>query len=154
MSATPIERFRVKDPHVGVHLGIFVEPYLGFVLDGSKTIESRFGVQRCAPHGRVVVGDVLLLKKVGGPVIGACRIAETWFFDLQKVSLDFIREQFARPLCADDPAFWEQRARATLATLMRIEHVTRIDPIHVDKRDRRGWVTLREGASLFSWVTG
>jgi hypothetical protein len=135
--------------HVGVHLAIFLEPYLGLVLDGSKTIESRFGVQRCAPHGCVAPRDILLLKKAGGPVVGVCQVTETWFFDLRKTAIDIVREQFAGPLCADDPAFWAERAHTTLATLMRIGRVTLIRPINVAKRDRRGWVTLRAPASLF-----
>jgi ASC-1-like (ASCH) protein len=137
-------------PHVGVHLAIFVEPYLRLVLEGRKTIESRFGVQRCAPHGRVASGDVLLLKEAGGPVIGACRVGETWFFDLREVPIDSVRERFAGPLCAEDPSFWAQRAHATLATLMGIERVTRLEPMTVEKRDRRGWVTLRQASSLFA----
>jgi hypothetical protein len=151
LAGTPIES-AMRSDRVGIHLGIFVEPYLGFVLDGRKTVESRFGVQRCAPHGRVAPGDVLLLKRASGPVLGACRITETWFFDLRKVSLDTVRRQFARSLCALDPGFWQQRAHATLATLMRIDDVTSCVPVTVEKRDRRGWVTLRDGASLFSSV--
>jgi hypothetical protein len=133
---------------VGLHLGIFVEPYLTWVLQGRKTIESRFGVQRCAPHGRVSVGDVLLLKASGGPVVGACRIRETWFFDLRVTALSSVRDRFARPLCADDAGFWEARAHATLATLMRIGDVQPLAPIPVAKRDRRGWVTLREAGAI------
>lgn len=140
--------------NVGIHLGIFVEPYLQFVLEGRKTIESRFGVQRCAPHGRVARGDILLLKRVSGPVIAACAIGETWFFDLREVDIHSVRDRFARPLCAEDALFWSQRAHATLATLMTIEHVVPLDPITVEKRDRRGWVTLRPAASLSAAAPG
>lgn len=134
-------------PDVGVHLAVFVEPYLGLILDGKKTVESRFGVQRCAPHGRVAPQDIVLLKRVSGPVVAICEVRETWFFDLTKVGIDTVRDQFSGPLCADDPAFWARRAHSTLATLMRIERVTPIDPIRVAKRDRRGWVMLRARAS-------
>jgi hypothetical protein len=133
---------------VGLHLGIFVEPYLSLVLEGRKTIESRFGVQRCAPHGRVKAGDLLLLKASGGPVVGVCRIEETWFFDLRVTALSSLRERFARPLCAEDGAFWRERSHATLATLMRLADIKPISPIAVAKRDRRGWVTLRDAGML------
>ena len=133
---------------VRVHLAIFVEPYLSLVIDGKKTIESRFGVHMCAPHGRVSPNDLLLLKRASGPVIGVCQVAKTWFFDLRTTALDGIRERFARQLCAEDPAFWLAREHASYATLMKIDRVTAIEPIAVQKRDRRGWVVVRE-PSLF-----
>ena len=34
-----------------VHLAVCVEPFLGYILDGSKTVESRFSVNRCARSG-------------------------------------------------------------------------------------------------------
>jgi len=120
-----------------VHLAIFVEPYLRFILEGTKTIESRFGVQRCAPHGRVAVGDILLLKRAGGPVVGVCRVSRTWFFDLRSTPLAELRSRFARQLCAADPSFWLQRSHATIATLMQIELVTQIEPFQVGARKRK-----------------
>jgi hypothetical protein len=36
-----------------VHLAVFVELFLSSLLDGTKTIESRFGLRRSAPFGRV-----------------------------------------------------------------------------------------------------
>ncbi len=38
------------DDGVGVHLAVFVEPYLSAVLDGRKTMESRFGLTRQPPY--------------------------------------------------------------------------------------------------------
>jgi len=117
-------------------------------MSGKKTVESRFGIQRCAPHGRVHRKDLLLLKRASGPVIGICQVAKTWFFEVPKTPLDSIREQFAHQLCAEDPAFWSARANASFATLMKIEQVTPIEPVIARKRDRRGWVVVRE-PSLF-----
>lgn len=41
----------------GLHLAVFVEPYLGYILEGKKTVESRFGMRRSAPYGQVAAGD-------------------------------------------------------------------------------------------------
>ena len=41
---------------VQVHLAVMVEPYLSRVLDGSKTIESRFSRKNCALGARVIRG--------------------------------------------------------------------------------------------------
>ena len=47
-----------------VHLAILLEPYLQYILDGTKTVESRFSKNRIAPYNMVEPGDVVLLKKV------------------------------------------------------------------------------------------
>ena len=160
-AADPLKRKLARDPYwknhqaelrgpTGLHLGVFTGPYLDLILQGEKTIESRFGVQRCAPHGRVAVGDILLLKAASGPIRGVCRIAETWFFDLTRTPLSDVRRRFGAAICAVDDAFWVERADARLVTLMRVERAIPISPVHVAKKDRRGWVTLREQAPLFA----
>jgi hypothetical protein len=125
-----------------LHLGIFVEPYLQFILEGKKTIESRFASRRFAPYNRVKQGDVLLLKQSCGPIVGICQVTHCWFYQLDPESMATIRRDFAQALCAQDPEFWEQRQAACYATLMRIMFVKVIEPIPFPKRDRRGWVVL------------
>src|SRR6478609_2984704 len=66
-----------------VHLAIFVEPYLSFLLDGTKTIESRFSMRRTVPYERVETGDIMLLKAASGPVVGISQIAKAAYFDLR-----------------------------------------------------------------------
>ena len=132
----------------GAHLGVFVEPYLRFVLDGSKTVESRFSVNRCPPWGRVERGDLLLLKASGGPVVGVCKITYVWSYRLRPQTWRALRKEFAESLCAQDPSFWASRARAAYATLMRVSDVRRVSAVACPKRDRRGWVVLADGMTL------
>jgi len=129
---------------VGIHLAVFVEPYLSFVLSGTKTVESRFSVNKLAPFELVHEGDVVLLKKTGGPIVGLCRVSHVWNFKLEPKTWSEIRNDFADALCAQDPSFWDQRKEASYATLMRVDNVLTIPPIKIDKRDRRGWVVLKK----------
>jgi len=139
-------------PLVAVHLGIFVEPYLQYILHGQKTVESRFSVHRHPPYGAVKEGDVLLLKEVGGPVVGISQVGTVWEYELDPDSISELRSEFAAALCAQNPAFWEDRAAASFATLMRLERVRSIQRITVEKRDRRGWVVLRSRSrQLLLW---
>lgn len=133
---------------VGVHLAVFVEPYLQFLLEGKKTVESRFSVYRCAPYERVSEGDLVLVKRSGGPICGVCRVEHVWNYQLDPCSWNRIRSDFAAALCAQDPSFWKSREEASFATLMAIRDVRTIAPISVRKRDRRGWVVLRPSAEL------
>lgn len=126
-----------------LHLAILVKPYLQMLLDGLKTIESRFSINRRAPYGCVHAGDVVLLKRSGGPIVGIGHVTTTWYYRLKPGSLQHIQDEFANELCVDDPSFWSERARASFATLLRLQHVRRIEPIEYVKKDQRGWVVLQ-----------
>lgn len=126
-----------------VHLAIFVEPYLSYMLDGSKTVESRFTMNASAPYARVDAGDVLLLKRAGGGIEGICRAADAWFYELHPGTWDEIRKRFGG-LLRVSADFLATRSRANYATLIRVDKVQRIEPVPVRKRDRRGWVVLRD----------
>lgn len=143
--------FEGEEHPFSVHLAVFVEPYLEYVLAGQKTVESRFSRVRCPPYRRVRPGDVVLLKASGGPVMGLCEVRHTWFYNLDPDSWQTIRKEFAEALCAQDPEFWTDRERAEFATLMLVGRVLRTSPVPWEKKDRRGWVVLRAGseATLF-----
>jgi hypothetical protein len=128
-------------PAVSLHLAVLIEPYLTFILDGRKTVESRFSVRATAPYGCVERGDLVLLKQSGGPVVGAFTASSAWDYHLDPASWAELRRDFAGALCAQD-GFWEERAAAEYATLIRISDVRRLPPVPVPKRDRRGWVVL------------
>jgi len=134
---------RQTPPPVSLHLAVLVEPYLGFLLEGRKTVESRFSVRATPPYGCVNSRDVVLVKKSGGPIVGAFTAASVWYYRLDPASWDDVRQDFAAGLCAQD-GFWEERAAASFATMMRIADVRRLPAVKVPKRDRRGWVVLSD----------
>ena len=126
-----------------IHLAVFIEPFLSFVLEGRKTVESRFSSRLRPPHKRVKKGDVIVLKESGGAVVGICEVSYVWFYELDPESLSLIQEKFADVLCADEPGFWDERKSKSYATLMKIHHVSQIGPVPCRKRDRRGWVVMQ-----------
>ena len=140
-----LENLSVSGPiPFSVHLAIMLEPYLQYILDGTKTVESRFSKNRIAPFNMVEPGDVVLLKKVASRSIsGVCVVRKVWFYRLNPDTWSQIRDEFSKALRADDPSFWEQREAAQFATLMRIAEIHPLPSIEVPKRDRRGWVILR-----------
>ena len=133
---------------IAVHLAIFVEPFLSYVLNGRKSVESRFSTRQCAPFGRVKVGDIILLKAASGPVKGICQVARTWYYDLRSVPLISVRERFAESICAQDDEFWRSREKAEYATLLKLRSVREVTPMACPKRDRRGWVILNDDRQL------
>ena len=59
-----------------IHLAVFIEPTLQFVLDGKKKVESRFSLNRCAPYKAVDEGDLILIKRSGGPIVAVAEVSE------------------------------------------------------------------------------
>jgi hypothetical protein len=135
---------------IGIHLAIFAEPFLSLVLDGKKTIESRFSRNRCAPYGEIDDGDIILIKEVAGPICAVTLANRTWCYDLARDPIEPIRRRFATGVCADED-FWSARSDALYATFIELTATTEIAPLQCDKRDRRGWVALRTRQQMFSF---
>jgi predicted transcriptional regulator len=134
------KKLDVEKPGPAVHLAVFVEPYLSLLLDGTKTIESRFGQRRSIPYERVAPGDVMLLKASSGPVVGISEIASAAYFDLRTEPVRTIRRRFGKQIAAD-AEFWEHCEGASYATLLDVRNARALpSPIACPKRDRRGWV--------------
>ncbi len=134
---------------VGLHLAVFVEPFLSDVLSGRKTLESRFSRCRIAPFGGISPGDVILMKEASGPIRGVALARDTWFFDLSSYPIQTLRKRLANGICASD-GFWDNSKNAVFATIIELAEQTEIAPLDCEKRDRRGWVTLRSRQSQLS----
>jgi len=132
-----------------VHVAVMREPWLKLVLDGQKTIESRFSRTPVAPHGVVQAGDLVLFKRPAGPLCGTGKISGVEFHELRDGTAEELRARHSRDLCADD-AFWLERSNARYVTLMMLTQVREIPEIYVNKRDRRGWVVLDEGPHVYA----
>jgi hypothetical protein len=133
---------RLADSEAGLHLAVLAEPFLGWLLDGSKTIESRFSRVRCAPYGTLCEGDIVAVKKPGGPVSGAFLAGTVSCYQLTPARITEIRNRFAAQIRADGDEFWDQRADCAYATLIQVRHVRTLPSLPFPKKDRRGWAPL------------
>lgn len=127
-----------------LHLAIFVEPYLQYIIEGRKTVESRFSIKRLPPYESIHVGDIILLKKSSGPIVGVCQASYVWFYRLDESSWNTIKKEFTGAICVQDPQFWNDRKNASYGTLIKISHIKKITPFYCNKLDRRGWVILKQ----------
>lgn len=137
-----VRQLQRREISTGVHLAVFVEPYLSAVLDGRKTIESRFSIHRRPPYHCVEPDDLILLKRSGGPIVGVALAQEIQFYQLSPGVLAQIRKRFSKELYAQDDEFWSCRKDKRYATLIQLHCTTQVSPLPFDKRDRQGWVTL------------
>jgi hypothetical protein len=132
----------LRSSEASLHLAVLTEPFLSWLLDGSKTIESRFSRVRCAPYGALAEGDVVAVKRPGGPVTGAFQAGTVFSYQLTPGRVNELRERFAEEIRADDDEFWNQRAGCAYATLVQVRHVRILPGLPFPKKDRRGWVQV------------
>jgi hypothetical protein len=133
---------RLARGEAGLHLAVLVEPFCSWLLDGTKTIESRFSRVRCAPYGALAQGDIVVVKKTGGPVTGAFQAGTVRSYQLTAARVAELRERYAAQICARDDRFWADRAGRAYATLADVTHVRLLPAWAFPKKDRRGWVQL------------
>ena len=137
-----------RPPHPGLHLAIFIEPFLQFILGGQKTLEARFSSRRIAPFGVVQAGDIVLLKQSGGPVRGAGLVGRVWQYASPLAGLEmFVIKHFGEALRLADCTFREASQPASHVTVIEFSSVRRLPPVRLRKADRRGWVVLQEACA-------
>jgi ASC-1-like (ASCH) protein len=125
-----------------LHLGIFCEPYLTSIMEGKKTIETRFAKRQCAPYQRIAAGDIIVLKRAAGRIVGVCMAERVWFYRLGVESFSLIKETFGSAICPSDESFWDARKQSAVATLILVSHFPAVSNVEFKKRDRRVWIVF------------
>lgn len=136
----------------GVHVAIFSEPYLTLLLNGKKKIESRFSINKISPYGRIFKGDIVLVKKGGGPVVAVFLAGDIRFFSGLNINkLKIIEGDYSEAICSEvDPLFWKNRENTKFATLIEVSRVKEISPFLINKSDRTAWsIVQNKLLSLF-----
>jgi hypothetical protein len=124
-----------------VHVAVMVEPYLSLILNGSKTIESRFSKNAIAPFHQISRGDLVLLKLTGGPVMGHFTTGSVEFVTLTPPEFARLQADYSEAICADEE-FWKLREDKRYATLVGVSDACEVRPAPLTKSDRRGWVVV------------
>ena len=132
---------------VTIHLAVFTEPFLSLMLRGEKKIESRFSINKIDPYGKIKNGDIVLVKKSGGPIVAIFFAGRVQFVSgFNKSQFRKIQNKYGPLICSKpDSSFWRDRANARYGTLIEIDEFKPVSPISSGKVDRRPWVVLRLG---------
>ena len=125
-----------------IHLAIMREPYLSLLLNGQKTIESRITENLIAPHQKIKKGDVVVLKKSGGPICGLFEAEDVHFFTLNKeYTINTLKREYNNYLMIQEN-FWENKKNSKYATLIEVKHVLKLSPIFCHVPNRKAWIFL------------
>jgi len=125
-----------------VHIAIMVEPYLSYILNGKKTIESRFSKKRILPFKKIESKDIVILKKSGGCVEGIFEAGKVCFFEqLETKSISELKESYNSQICGDDK-FWKEKQSSKYASLIEIKALFPCDRIKVTAKNRKSWLSM------------
>lgn len=126
------------------HLAILKKPYLDAIIEGRKTLESRFTKTRQPYWGQIQPGDEIFLKLSSGPVCATATAAAVKYFEnlTPKQILQF-KQRYNHLICGSDH-YWESKTNCKFGFLVWLEGVRSIKPVHINKRDWRAWVVLTE----------
>ena len=137
LSISELKELRSKT----IHLAIFSEPYLTYMLEGKKTIESRFSKNKILPYNQISKNDIVIVKKSGGSVIAYFTIKEVLFFDLDAIPIDEIKYKYSQQLCVDE-SFWISKQNSNFATLIFIDQLVNLHPFSINKKGMQTWIKL------------
>lgn len=126
-----------------IHLGIFTEPCLSYMLNGKKTIESRFSKNKIAPYEKITNNDIVLVKKSGGNIVAYFTIKEVLFFNLQDYAIEDLKEKYNKELCVSN-SFWESKKDSQYATLIKIDKLVNLKPFPINKKGMQTWIMIKE----------
>ncbi|MEV6829274.1 hypothetical protein [Amycolatopsis sp. NPDC051102] len=111
------------------------------IIDGVKTVESRFHKVRSAPLNTVAAGDLVVFKPAGQPASHVAGVKRATYLDLSHTSLEQARSTWQERIADSSDKFWAARSDARWLSLVEIAWIREMTPTVLRKRDRRGWVT-------------
>ena len=135
------------------HLVILKKPYIEAIMDGRKTIESRFIRAKRPPFGCVSSGDRMFLKVSSGPVVAIATAGRVETFEnLTPKKIASIRRTYNKYILGSHE-YWHSKKDSSAGFLVWLESLQSIDPVWINKKDWRAWVVLTAGKD-FGLLTG
>lgn len=112
---------------------------LGDILRGTKTIESRWYVNRIAPWNRVEVGETIFFKESGCSITAKAKVSKVLQYD--NLSEDFLRKIVDKYSLKISPSTTKEeflnwlmgQKEKRYCILIFLKDVERIEPFEIDK---------------------
>lgn len=126
-----------------LHLAIFAPGYIDKIFTGQKTLESRFSKIRCEPYGTIEQGDLVLMKKSGGPIVGYFVAGKVTFYEIVSPEhlMGLVKNRWSELAITKD--FLKDRLDSKFLTIIGVTKPTKFRfPVLVKKKSLHGWVGL------------
>lgn len=125
------------------HIAILRQPFFDMVLNGEKTIESRWSMNKIAPYKQVNIGDEILLKITGHPATARARVKGVRYYELTPQIVEEIRIRYGKQIGTDKFKDWQATLQKKYCTLIWLENVQRIEPMEVPRSNGAGWIVVK-----------
>lgn len=137
-------RSLLKKTNSTCHLAIMCYPYLDNILNGSKTIESRFSKIKKIPFNSVHKNDIILFKGVSSKIIAVSLVKRVESFsNLNPQKIDKIITKYNKGLTTQEN-FIKSKLKSKYGTIIFITKTERlVKPIKLIKKDRRAWIIFQ-----------
>lgn len=126
-----------------IHIAILQNPFFDMILNGTKTIESRWSMHKIAPYQKVKKGDTILLKETGKLVTAKAIAKEVKFFELTPEKVEEIRLQYGKQIGTDKFKDWKSTLNKKYCTLIWLDKVEKIQPLKVPRSNGAGWILIK-----------
>ncbi|MHC4124030.1 MAG: ASCH domain-containing protein [Planctomycetota bacterium] len=124
------------------HLVILKRPYLDLIVEGKKTIESRFTKTKREPFGQISIGDKLFLKESSGCVCATAVVSAVESSEnLTLAEILSIKQKYNSRICGGDE-YWESKMDCKYGVLVWLKDVEKMRSVRINKKDWRAWVVL------------
>ena len=126
------------------HIAILRQPFFDMVLNGQKTIESRWSMHRVAPYNKINIGDEILLKETGKDVTAKAIVKDVKFYELTPLIAEKIRKEYNKQIGIDYFEDWYSTTQKKYCTLIWLDKVNKIEPIKVPRSNGAGWIIFKD----------
>ncbi len=121
------------------------EKFLNKILEGTKTIESRWYTHKKIPYKRISKGDTIYFKETGEPINVKCKVEKVLFIDiLNEENIAEIVNRFGDQIGIDKKYIINLKNKK-YCTLIFIKDVEKIKAFKINKRgfgNMAAWITL------------
>lgn len=124
------------------HLAILRQPFFDMVLNGEKTIESRWSMNKIAPYKKVNIGDEIFLKLTGQPATATAKVKDVKYYELTPEIVEDIRIKYGKQIGTDKFENWESTLQKKYCTLIWLGDVKTIKSLEVPRSNGAGWIVL------------
>lgn len=125
------------------HIAILRQPFFDMVLNGIKTIESRWSMHKVAPYNKVSVGDEILLKQTGKEVTAKAIVKDVKYYELTPKLVEQIRIKYGKQIGTDYFEDWKSTLQKKYCSLIWLDKVTKINPQKVPRSNGAGWIVIK-----------
>tara|TARA_Y100000310_G_scaffold295459_1_gene326809 strand:+ start:23944 stop:24351 length:408 start_codon:yes stop_codon:yes gene_type:complete len=127
------------------HLAILQKQWLPLIIEGEKTIESRWYKTKRTPYGKIKTHDTIYFKETGKLVTVKAIVEKALFYDkLTPAKIKSIIEKHGKEIGIDASYVNE---KVNYCTLIWLKEVKEIEPFNINKTgygNMAAWITLED----------